>query len=49
MRKRDLIRLRAQTLMRAYGFKLESHLKGLKGRRRIAYFYLLHALRKLSE
>ena len=45
MRQRDLIRQRAQILMRAHGFK---NTRYLKGRPRIAYFYLLHALRKLT-
>jgi len=46
MRARDLIRLRARTLAGVHGFTDFHH---LKGHRRIAYRYLLHALRLLSD
>jgi hypothetical protein len=46
MRERDLIRLRAQMLARAYGYEDTLHLKGTA---RIAYRYLLCGLRQLSE
>jgi hypothetical protein len=45
MRERELIRLRAQTLARAHGI---TNTRRLKGRKRIAYRYLLHGLRLLS-
>jgi len=45
MRERDLMLLRARTIARCYGYEDFRH---LKGRQRIAYRYMLHALRLLS-
>ena len=46
MRERDLIRRRAQTLARAYGYE---DTRRLKGTARIAYRTLLRGLRQLSR
>jgi hypothetical protein len=46
MRERDLIRLRAQMLARAFGYK---DTRKLKGTARVAYQIILRGLRQLSE
>jgi hypothetical protein len=45
MRERERIRFRARVLCQAHGIRNFRH---LKGRKRIAYRYMLHALRLLS-
>ncbi len=45
MRERELIRLRAQTILRCYGYE---DTRRLKGTARLAYRFLLRGLRQLA-